>query len=217
MPKEINKSNLYTGRGDPSYIDKKIKGTTSLYGGLRRPKNDLIFYVLGQIDSCNSSIGLLAANLDNRDREANIFGLTIKSSHTSNTYSEIYSLLRDIQGKLQTIASHIASNSDKNKNKYSICESDVKYIENKIDFYDKKCPKLTAFILPGSGPLDAIAHISRSEVRNLERKIYLLNEEQEGAIIEVKIFTYINRLSDLLFALARYFVVNEGLKDVVME
>jgi cob(I)alamin adenosyltransferase len=195
-----SKSNLYTGGGDPIYteIEKTIRSKTSLYGGKKRSKADFIFSVLGKIDSCNSLIGMLAANLDSK-------------------YKSELLILRDVQGKLQTIASHIASVSDKNKKRYSLCSEDVVCIESKIDTYDKKCPKLTAFILPGAGRLDSMAHHCRSEIRSLERKMYLLSEQQASVIREVKIFTYINRLSDFLFALARYLTVSEGLKDVVME
>jgi cob(I)alamin adenosyltransferase len=203
-----SKSNLYTGGGDPIYteIEKTIRSKTSLYGGKKRSKADFIFSVLGKIDSCNSLIGMLAANLDYEGTPS-----------PRTKYKSELLILRDVQGKLQTIASHIASVSDKNKKRYSLCSEDVVCIESKIDTYDKKCPKLTAFILPGAGRLDSMAHHCRSEIRSLERKMYLLSEQQASVIREVKIFTYINRLSDFLFALARYLTVSEGLKDVVME
>ncbi len=170
---------IYTKTGD--------KGLTSLYGGTRVHKNHLRIEAYGTVDELNSHIGLL------RDQEID--------TTTSNN-------LLKIQNELFTIGAMLATPPEKETLKNGkerltiakISESDIQFLEQEIDRMEKLLPTMTHFILPGGHQTVSFCHIARCVCRRSERLTVHLdqNEPINGIII-----TYLNRLSDYLFVLAR--------------
>lgn len=170
---------VYTKTGD--------KGTTSLFGGTRVPKNHIRIESYGTVDELNSYVGLV------RDQEMN--------TH----YKEI---LIEIQDRLFTIGAILATPPDKETFKNGkprldiprITESDIELLENEIDAMETELPPMTHFVLPGGHTTVSYCHIARCVCRRAERLSVHLNDIE--AIDELTI-KYLNRLSDYLFVLAR--------------
>jgi cob(I)alamin adenosyltransferase len=163
---------IYTKKGDT--------GTTSLIGGTRVSKADLRIESYGTVDELNSYIGLV------RDQEVNI------------TRSGI---LKEIQDRLFTIGSLLASDPEKSKMKTpDLHEEDVTLLESEIDAMTDQVPPLRAFVLPGGHQSVSFCHIARCVCRRAERLAIHLQQESYVNDLVIK---YLNRLSDYLFALCR--------------
>jgi cob(I)alamin adenosyltransferase len=165
------------------------KGKTSLFGGQRVLKSDLRIEVLGEIDELNSLIGVVVSEI-------------------RNPKSEIRKELIDIQNDLLGIGSNLASQDLVLQN----LEGRVRELENFIDRMTMKMPKLSSFVLPGGGKTGSLLHLARAVCRRAEREIVKLNIK-EG--IDGTIIIYMNRLSDLLFTLARFVNFKEKKKEVI--
>ena len=87
----------------------------------------------------------------------------------------------------------------------------VKEMEERIDILDDKLPKLSNFILPGGTRLASDIHLARAVCRRVERQTVALGQKQK---IDTRIFVYLNRLSDLLFMLARFINHEAGIVEV---
>ena len=87
----------------------------------------------------------------------------------------------------------------------------MKQLENWIDTLDEQTPKINAFVLPGGTTLSAQTHVARTVCRRAERRILALAEE---AYVDPDLICYINRLSDYLFILARYFNFLAGIPEI---
>ncbi|MCX6186429.1 MAG: cob(I)yrinic acid a,c-diamide adenosyltransferase [Bacteroidetes bacterium] len=166
---------IYTKTGD--------KGETSLIGGTRVPKYHLRIESYGTIDELNSYIGLIKDNLSN---------------------NSALPILNEIQDRLFTIGSLLASDPDKSKMKIpDLHESDIELLETEMDKMDAELPELKSFILPGGHAIASYCHIARCVCRRAERLVVQLSNESEVAeIIQI----YLNRLSDYLFVLSRKIV-----------
>lgn len=170
---------VYTKTGD--------KGTTSLFGGTRVPKDHARIESYGTVDELNSHIGLI------RDQEINIH------------YKEI---LIEIQDRLFTVGAILATPPEKEvlKNgelrlkKLGILETDIELLENEIDAMENELPQMTHFVLPGGHTTVSYCHIARCVCRRAERLAVHLSHNELVAEIAIK---YLNRLSDYLFVLAR--------------
>ena len=163
---------IYTKTGD--------KGTTALLGGTRVPKSHVRIESYGTVDELNSYIGLVA------DQEVN---------------SKRREILREIQDRLFTIGSSLASDPEKSKVKIpDLLESDVQFLEENIDNMNNELPEMRFFILPGGHPAVSTCHIARTVCRRAERLAIDLG--QQGFVAEL-VVKYLNRLSDYLFVLAR--------------
>ncbi len=163
---------VYTKKGDT--------GTTQLIGGTRVSKGSLRLESYGTIDELNSHIGLI------RDQSIN----------------QKYKLqLIEIQDRLFTIGSSLASNPEKSKMKIpDLLEDDVQFLENSMDEMDKELPDMKFFVLPGGHTTVSYCHIARCVCRRAERIIVSLQEQEYVSEI---VFKYVNRLSDYLFVLSR--------------
>lgn len=163
---------IYTKKGDT--------GTTGLIGGTRVLKSSMRIEAYGTIDELNSYIGLV------RDQEI----------------SEKYKVqLLEIQDRLFTIGSSLASDPEKSKMKLpDLILSDVEFLEISMDDMDKELPEMKSFILPGGHNAVSFCHIARCVCRRSERIIVDLNEHDYVAEL---VLTYVNRLSDYLFVLCR--------------
>jgi cob(I)alamin adenosyltransferase len=170
---------IYTKTGD--------KGTTALFGGTRVPKHDLRIESYGTVDELNSYIGLI--------RDQNIDSETIES-------------LIKIQNELFTLGAMLATppekevlkNGKQRLNIPKITILSIEYLENEIDTMNLELPPMTNFILPGGNQTVSFCHIARCVCRRAERFATALNENE---VLNPDVLTYLNRLSDYLFVLAR--------------
>jgi cob(I)alamin adenosyltransferase len=178
---------IYTRTGD--------KGKTSLFSGQRVSKADLRIEVCGTIDELNSTLGVVLS--------IRYLALSIRKE------------LIKIQKDLLEIGSILANPNPKysiQNTKYFLIR--VKEFEKLIDEMAESLPPLKNFILPGGGKTGARLHLSRAVCRRLERGIVELNERQKT---DSSIIIYFNRLSDLLFTMARFANFKEKKKDKVWE
>jgi len=169
---KIKQMKIYTKKGDG--------GTTSLIGGTKVSKSSLRIDAYGDVDELNSYTGLLRDYID--------------SGHIKN-------ILKEVQDRLFTIGSSLASDPGQSKMKIpDLKESDIELLEEEIDAMNSTLPELKAFILPGGHPVVSFCHIARCVCRRAERKAVLLDENDGVNPLVIK---YLNRLSDYLFVLAR--------------
>ncbi len=171
---------IYTKTGD--------KGTTSLYGGKRTEKSSLQVEAYGTMDECSSWLGFVLAKLVDRKDIA---------------------LLTAIQNDFHKIMSVLSDNA---KLDLGFLPDKTQEHEKYIDALDKKLPPLRSFILPQGGETASRFHIARTVARRSERALVRLFFEKDSDITEehqVVILKYVNRLSDLLFMLARKYSEKE--------
>lgn len=155
-------------------------GETSLFAQDRVSKADPRVDAYGEIDELNAWLGFVRSYGPDPDVDA---------------------LLEQIQRDLFAVGAQLADPSQKlgaHRWKAFIKNDDVIRLEQMIDRLDTEVPPLQHFILPGGSPAGASLHIARTVCRRAERRIVALTPPAEGILI-----TYVNRLSDLLFAMAR--------------
>ena len=170
---------IYTKTGD--------KGTTALFGGTRVSKHHIRIDSYGTIDELNAWLGLI------RDQKID--------SHSKK-------LLAIIQDKLFTIGAILATDPEKallksGKERLNIPKinaSDIELLEKEIDALNESLPPMTHFILPGGHTTVSYCHIARTVCRRAERMATQLFEKEP---FDENVLSYINRLSDYLFVLAR--------------
>lgn len=178
------KSPIYTRGGD--------SGETSLFGGTRVKKNSLRIACIGTTDELNASIGIVVSNLDQID---------------------LIELLENLQHKLFEIGAELANPSSQQtetKNTYSVTDEDVIAVEKSIDILDATLPDLKNFILPSGTTAATQLHLSRAVCRRLERLLVKLTKTEE---VNKSLIKYVNRLSDLLFVLARVANSRSGIDE----
>lgn len=170
---------VYTKTGD--------KGTTALFGGTRVPKHHIRIESYGTVDELNSHIGLI------RDQDIN----------------PLYkAVLIEVQDRLFTVGAILATPPEKETLKNGqprlninrISDEDITYLENEIDKMDAELPQMTHFVLPGGHTTVSYCHIARCVCRRAERLSVHLHEIEPT---DIQVLTYLNRLSDYLFVLAR--------------
>ena len=160
-------------------------GTTGLSDGTRIEKASDRITAMGDIDELNSMLGVLIANGISDD----IAGYLLNIQHR----------LFDIGGELATPG-------------YSMIDPEnVKKLEELIDTYNEDLPPLQEFILPGGTLPGSICHLARAVCRRAERNLIKVAETE---YVNPNTFSYINRLSDLLFVYARIIIRNKGGKEV---
>jgi cob(I)alamin adenosyltransferase len=163
---------IYTKTGD--------KGVTSLIGGTRVAKYHIRIESYGTVDELNSYVGLIA------DQEI--------TEHDKG-------ILKQIQDRLFTIGSSLASDPEKSKMVIpDLHLADIELLEQEMDVMNENLPELRHFILPGGSNAISYCHIARCVCRKAERITVQLAEE---SFVEEKVNIYLNRLSDYLFTLAR--------------
>jgi cob(I)alamin adenosyltransferase len=113
--------------------------------------------------------------------------------------------LLEIQDRLFTLGSHLASDPEKSQKKVpDIGNTDVLFLENAMDVMNEKLAPMRSFVLPGGNKLVSFTHIARCVCRRAERLVIELNEQSE---VEEIVIQYLNRLSDYLFVLSRWFTL----------
>ena len=175
---------IYTRSGD--------KGQTGLLGGTRVAKNHARIEAYGTMDELNSHLGMLRDLAGEHQRE----------------------LIISIQEKLFSIGSRLASSSEVEADKFKVPQvndDDITAMETAMDTMDKELPEMRNFILPGGHVAVSQAHICRTVCRRAERLVVGIAAQE--AIPEV-IVRYLNRLSDLLFVLARWLGMRYGADEI---
>jgi len=176
------------------YTKKGDKGKTSLFGGERVSKSHIRIESYGMTDELNSYLGLI------RD-----------SSGVEKRNKEVIS----IQNDLFSIGSHLATTNPKSVSFLPELDHDkIKDLETWIDLIEKDLPELKAFILPGGHVTVSHSHVARCVCRRAERKVVELAIMDQ---VNPFIITYLNRLSDYLFTLARFYSNHFNIKEVKWE
>ncbi|MES2518837.1 MAG: cob(I)yrinic acid a,c-diamide adenosyltransferase [Bacteroidota bacterium] len=174
---------IYTKTGD--------KGQTSLVGGTRVFKTELRIEAYGTVDELNSYIGLV------RDQEINVVRKDI---------------LKEIQDRLFTIGSILASESEQTKKRIpDLHEGDIELLEKEMDKMDECLEPMRFFILPGGHQSISFGHLARTVCRRAERIVLRLAEENE---VNDLVIRYLNRLSDYLFVLCRMMAKDLEVEEV---
>ncbi|NNE01917.1 MAG: cob(I)yrinic acid a,c-diamide adenosyltransferase [Eudoraea sp.] len=181
---------IYTKTGD--------KGMTGLFGGTRVPKHHIRIESYGSIDELNSWLGLI------RDQE-------IEKEHID--------ILLIIQERLFTVGAILATDPEKailksgkeRLNIPKINDADIVLLETEMDKMDDALPPMTHFVLPGGHTTVSYCHIARTVCRRAERMASLLNEH---APFDEHVLSYLNRLSDYLFVLARKLSLDLQAKEI---
>jgi cob(I)alamin adenosyltransferase len=166
---------IYTKSGDT--------GETGLAGGSRVPKSDPRVAAYGDVDELMAALGVALA-------------------HVSD--SETSELLLAIQRDLFALGAQLADPSDRvatQHEKARVTDAQIRVLETAIDGREARLPPLAAFVLPGGSPLGAFLHLARTVCRRAERSVVAL---ASGTRVDPLLIVYLNRLSDLLFVLARH-------------
>jgi len=175
---------IYTRTGD--------SGDTALFDGTRVPKSDARVAAYGDLDELNAWLGLVIASLNDDD---------------------VAPKLRQIQRDLFAIGSRLADPSHRiagRVTKAVISADDIARLEGWIDGLDAELATLRRFILAGGSPAGAALHVARTVCRRAERSMVALGEQA----FESELLRYVNRLSDLLFTMARAVNQRAGMPEV---
>ena len=163
------------------YTKTGDRGETSLMGGSRVPKDSLRIDAYGVIDELNAHLGLI---------------------RSARPDQKLDSILEMLQNALLVLGADLAAPRDKGNAKVPrIGSSDVDLVEKAIDELDGVLKPLKSFILPGGTPVASESHFARTVCRRAERAVVKLAREEN---IGDEPVVFLNRLSDLLFVMARY-------------
>ncbi len=176
---------LYTGKGD--------KGDTSIFGCDQRfSKSSAIAEALGTLDETNSFLGVCKTKSEGMN-------ISIKGEGLAD-------ILNKVQQNLFIVQAEVASV------KKTIEESKVKQIEVIVDAIEKELPPVKSFFVSGGTELTASIDFARTLARRAERRVVAVSEEE---MVEVGEYTlaYLNRLSSLLYALARLVNLKSGITE----
>ncbi len=175
---------IYTRRGD--------RGQTDLFGGGRVAKDDLRVGTYGDVDELNACMGLAAAATEDEDLRA---------------------LVQAVQASLFDLGSQLATPSgvQHKRDAPGVDSGTVEELERQIDRFEVELEPLKSFVLPGGCAAAAALHHARAVCRRAERSAVSLDREQA---LDPSIIQYLNRLSDLLFTMARLANARLGVPDV---
>ncbi|MCB9630829.1 MAG: cob(I)yrinic acid a,c-diamide adenosyltransferase [Sandaracinus sp.] len=175
---------IYTKTGDA--------GETGLFGGGRVSKASARVWAYGEVDELNSVIGL---------------------ARTTPIDEVVDGLLAQIQSDLFDVGAELARTPGREVKSFvpEIDDADVERLEQAIDRAESELAPLQTFVLPGGSPAAAHLHLARTVCRRAERRVVALEGEDVPRAVVVR---YLNRLSDLLFVLARLANHRAGVPDV---
>ena len=176
---------IYTRRGD--------RGETDLFGGGRVPKDNLRVAAYGDVDELNACVGVAASATEQDD---------------------LCSCLQEIQNSLFDLGSQLATPRGSQHGKHEPPVVDlarVEQLEREIDRLEAELEPLKSFIPPGGSAAGAALHHARTVCRRAERSTVSLDREET---LDPAIVQYLNRLSDLLFTMARVANARSGVSDV---
>lgn len=193
---------IYTRTGD--------KGTSSLYNGERRSKDNPTFHALGATDMANAQIGVA--------REYCESAFADMEGDAQATAIALSTRLQQVQSQLLDLGSHIATPMTSSKSaeealsRTAFAGSHSKELEHWIDDMDDSLPPLRNFILPGGGMCSAHLHVARAACREAERAMVSCHADGD---VSDDALRFINRLSDFLFSAARLATELQGATETV--
>lgn len=158
-------------------------GETSLFGKTRVSKAAPLVDAYGEVDELNACLGFVRASVVGADLDGEIAAIQ----------RDLFAVGAQLADPADRIAARVT--------KAAVTDDHVARLEALIDRLDAEVPPLTRFILPGGGPAGAALHVARTVCRRAERRMVGLEPAPDAVLVR-----YINRLSDLLFVMAR--VVN---------
>ena len=164
-------------------------GTTGLATGERLNKSDARIAAFGSIDETNSALGLLLAE--------------------PQLPTDVRSIVARIQNELFEVGAELAAPGS-----VRIREPDVSRLEQELDAQNAELPPLEEFVLPGGNRPAAVCHMARTICRRAEREAWAL---AHNADVNAETLRYINRLSDLLFVIARRLAREHGGAEVLWQ
>jgi len=162
-------------------------GTTGLGSGARVRKDDARVEAFGSVDELNSAIGMILA--------------------VANIPDDVNVCLVEIQHDLFDLGGELCM-----PELTLIHDEFVKRLENDLDGFNADLPPLKEFILPGGGPAAAACHLARTICRRAERRVWTLAASD---VVSEAVPRYLNRLSDLLFVIARVLARSENGQEVL--
>ena len=171
-----------------AYTGTGDRGETGLYGGTRVLKDNPRVEAYGHVDELNSHIGLARTHLKDRDLDE---------------------ILRNVQEDLFTLGGELASEKESGRIP-KISREQLERLEKITDELDGKLEPLHRFILPAGSPASAQLHVARTVCRRTERRIVALSKTEK---LNMVISPYLNRLSSLLFVMARTANRQDNVKD----
>lgn len=185
---------IYTRTGDD--------GSTTLANGQRVSKDSLRIEVLGQIDELNAWLGVIHSYL-------------VEHPPENSRLDGLSDIIRKIQNDLFNLSGDVAVLSEHRVAELRIMTpKDIETLEAWIDLWQKELKPLNEFILPGGGTVSAYIHYARVICRRAERSCVALHKEES---INILILIYLNRLSDVLFVMARWSCQRLGNSEVMWQ
>lgn len=172
------------------YTKRGDQGTTSLFGGTSIEKSHIRLHAYGTVDELNSVLGMSLSNrMSGRGME----------------------IVTELQKQLFELGADLATPQSKKTKVVRINSDNIKTLEGWIDELESDLPPLTSFILPGGKPAGAFLHLARTVCRRAERHTVELKKID---IVSDEAVIYLNRLSDLLFVLARFENMKAGAEEI---
>ncbi|MEE8349001.1 MAG: cob(I)yrinic acid a,c-diamide adenosyltransferase [Acidobacteriota bacterium] len=172
------------------YTGRGDQGNTSLFSGEQESKDSARVTAYGTLDELNSLLG---------------------AAHAFCQVQRVKDLLMSLQRKLFEAGADLATTREGKLRIDRIAETDWRELETLIDDLESQIPPLKKFILPGGSSGAALLHLARTVCRRAERHLVSLVRDKEDGNPELLI--YLNRLSDLLFVMARFENIMDGKKE----
>ena len=166
-------------------------GETSLFDGTRVSKSDARVDAYGEVDEVNAYLGLARASKPDADIDEALLQIQ----------RDLFALGACLADPASRIAARVR--------KAAVTDADVTRLEALVDRFEAELPPLTRFILAGGAPTGAALHVARTVCRRAERRIVSLQPAADAVAVR-----YINRLSDLLFVLARVVNRRAGIPEI---
>ena len=176
---------IYTKTGD--------RGETGLFGGPRVPKDDPRIEACGTVDELNAAIGVARA---------------------AGTAGDADVTLARVQSELFDVGAELSTPEPKAHDLERIGDENISELERAIDRFEADLEPLKQFILPAGAEVSARLHFARTVCRRAERRVVSLRK-QPGVNVREELLIYLNRLSDLLFVLARWVNQQAGVRDEI--
>lgn len=164
-----------------------------MHVGPRVSKDSLRVTAYGEVDELNSFIGLVRARTENE---------------------KINEILKKIQNDLFVVGADLATPIGLKSDAMRVTEENVKYVDRTMEEFLEQLEPINQFILPSGSPAASLLHICRTICRRAERSAVALKKEEA---VNEEVIRYLNRLSDLLFVLARIENKREGVEEEYWE
>ncbi|HWK09345.1 MAG TPA: cob(I)yrinic acid a,c-diamide adenosyltransferase [Vicinamibacterales bacterium] len=169
---------IYTRTGD--------SGETGLFDGTRVPKDDLRVAAYGDVDELSAWLGFVRASLQDDDLRVML----------ERIQRDLFAIGARLADPAHRIAERVAKAA-------AVGNEDIARLEQWVDAIDADLPPLRRFILAGGCPAGAALHVARTVCRRAERSMVALEHAHGADAFEPPLLVYVNRLSDLLFTMAR--------------